>query len=378
MAVDPKEIEGLDLDQLKEKFSEINLALGASKTKEAELEEKANKLDGEATLLHKKVKELETKAGASVSTGASGRGMVYVAHDRKIEKLRGPPKPSSRDPEIDERIGDIRGVISSRKLTEPDAVQYIKDHLGGDAREEIESRKKDSVQKPEQIFKILREVFEFSETLPQLRRRFYSRVQKEGETILQYSHGLTRLHRRMEQMDPSLSKERDEAMKSQLVDGVRDPELQREALRWWRERKGTFFELRDWAAEWSRQGNVPLTPKSKVGGAKEASAASMSGNEPLLQVLKQQNDMLQAQLKAQEELTKVLRDLGQSKPKTAEPKSQEKPTPRYNQGDRRWGVCFNCQDPSHQYHNCPKPRDPSKLPEWYQEKSPVQYKKPLN
>jgi hypothetical protein len=337
------DVEAISHEELKEEFRALSTELTTVKDNEAKLGEAQNKLEVEAKTLHSRVKELEKAPGGG--TTAKDR-VVYVSHDRKIEKLRGRPKPGSRDPEIDEWIGDVAGVIKSRKVENADAVQYIKDHLGGDARTEIVSRNPATVKAPEDVFKILREVFEFGETLPQLRRKFYSRIQQEGESILQFSHVLSRLHRRMEQMDSKLEKERDEAMKSQLVDGVRDPELQKEALRWTREREGSFFELREWTSEWTRQGQGAPTgqgstkTKSRV-STNETSIDSLNSNQPLLEAIKKQGDMLQTHLKAQQaELTQALKEL----------KLAQVPA----QGVNERSGCFLCGSPDHWQYDCPQ------------------------
>ncbi|XP_064632779.1 uncharacterized protein LOC135491062 [Lineus longissimus] len=303
-------------DRLKDEAENLQAELTSGKEREAQLGKAHDSLKDEAKTLHARVKELEASATGSATASTAKDRVVYVAHNKKIEKLRGSPKPGSRDPEIDEWIGDVTGVIKGRKLDNSEAVQFIKDHLGGDARMEIVSRNTGSIKTPEDIFKILREVFEFGETLPQLRRKFYSKTQKEGESILQFSHILSRLHRRMEQMDPKLEKERDDAMKSQLVDGVRDPELQKEALRWTREQKGTFFELREWANQWTRQGQgqEAVAKKNRVSTKTSTSIESMQSgdSEPLLEainLIKKQSDLLQAQLKTQQEVTQALKEL---------------------------------------------------------------------
>jgi FtsZ-binding cell division protein ZapB len=343
------DINTLSHEELKEKFKSLFTDFSTVKVNEEKLKGTTDKLKGEAVSLHERVKELEADASKSAGTKAKER-VVYVANDRKIEKLRGAPKSGSRDPEVDEWIVDVEGVINSRKLSDNDAVQYIKDHLGGDARTEIQSRNPDNVTKPAEIFRILREVFEFGETLPQLRRRFYSRIQEEGESILQFSHALSRLHRRMEQMDPGLVNERDEVMKSQMVDGVKDPELQKEALRWTKERKGTFFGLREWASEWTRQGTgTGLTGKKTKVSIKETSIESLkTGNEPILEAIKKQNEMLQQQLKAQEELTKTLRELklaqGPNVPQGAQGSENSDFRPR----------CFDCGSHNHFRRDCPQ------------------------
>jgi hypothetical protein len=137
----------------------------------------------------------------------------------------------------------------------------------------------------------------------------------------------------MELKDSSLKKDRDAALRAQLTEGLRDPELRREALRYLREREGSFFELRDWACEWSKQGE-----NTKV-SVREAQA-TMDQNESttIVEMLREQNKLLKEQIEGQKELQTALRSVTDQKP--------------------RWknnGQCFNCKSSSHQIRDCPLP-----------------------
>ena len=267
------------MEDLKRQLELLRADLQKAKESEAIAVGLGQEMKEEASLLAGKVKELESKDSSKV---------VYLSRDRKLERLRGTPQ-SSKDPEVEDWVRDAQSAIDCRHLSGKEAIQYLKDNLTGDARTEVDSRGK--VDTVKELFRILRSVFDADKTLPQLRREFYSRTQESDETIVQYSHVLSRIYYKMELKDSTLKGERDTALRSQLAEGLHDSDLRREALRWTKERKGTFFDLRDWAEEWSKQG---ATTVSKV-SVKEAQA-SVNREDAILDMLKQQNALLQEQI----------------------------------------------------------------------------------
>ncbi|XP_064642400.1 uncharacterized protein LOC135496806 [Lineus longissimus] len=312
------DLQDLSEDQLKQKIADLRADLTAAKLNEANAVGSVRELRGESKALKETVDKLK------------GKDTVYVGRDRKLEKLRGAPV-ASKDPEVEEWVRDAQGIIESRKLKGQDAINFVTDHLAGDARVEVDSRGKiDDVQ---DLFKILRNVFDIADSLPQLRRKYYARLQAEEESVVQYSHALARIHQRMEMLDSALKATKEEALRAQLAEGFKDPQLRREALRWIREKNGSFFELRDWATEWVRQGEgSDLKVKAKV---REHQA------EPaLMEMLKEQNVILKEQVKAQQELAKLIAGMNG-------------PTSKGQKYDQRGRACFECGSLDHLIKDCP-------------------------
>lgn len=314
------DLTDLTADQLKQKIADLRADLTAAKISEANAVGHARELKGESKALKDTVDKFK------------GRDTVYVGRDRKLEKLRGAPA-TSKDPEVEEWVRDAQGIIDSRRLEGQDAINFVSDHLAGDARIEVDSRGK--VGNVEDLFKILRSVFDIADTLPQLRRKYYARLQTEEESVVQYSHALARIHQRMEMLDSGLKSTREETLRAQLAEGFGDPNLRREALRWIREKRGGFFELRDWAAEWVRQGEAS---ESKV--SLKAKVREHQAEPALMDMLREQNTILKEQVKAQQELAKLISGMSSG---------PEGKGPRYQRGR----ACFECGSLDHLVKDCP-------------------------
>ena len=177
----------------------------------------------------------------------------------------------------------MRTHILTRSLGRKEGVQFIHEHLGGDAKAEIESH--DDATTPDQILEVLLDVIGENRTLPQSRALFYA-SQQRTENILQFSHLLTRRYRQMERKDVNLRKEREASLKSQLIEGVRSRELKRELYRYDREQKGTFIVLRDWAVEWERRGKTDCVSDVGVNEVDPCDTAERATNKQLIDTIK--------------------------------------------------------------------------------------------
>ena len=254
-----------------------------------------------------------------------GPSVVYVATDRQLRRFGG------EDGVLEEWISDVESFLVDRPhQTSRERLQTVIKYTHGAARMELTSR--GDVQTAEDAFRVLKEVFGDVGTAASQKRKFFSRIQKGGETLIEYSHELIRLLQTWKGID---EKDRDEILISQFIEGVGDPDLRRELLRRSHEKPGPFVHLRDWAVQWEKQGygrrKHVQPPKAEV---HEQATSSMS---LVLEALQQQSQLVSNLLSQQEEQNKALHQiLGQ-------------------QNRQRWPPgCFQCGAKDHIRRNCPQ------------------------
>ena len=128
---------------------------------------------------------------------------IYVSPARRIDKFRGQPlKPGGAT--IYEWVADARGLlVTSHQLPQTSQAALLIENLSGRARQYILGRGTDTSCNSETIFKVLLTVFGDGDLLPQIQQRFFSYLQREGESLVVCSLSLLELYDRMEQWDPS-------------------------------------------------------------------------------------------------------------------------------------------------------------------------------
>ena len=326
------DVEAMSNEDLKKAVTELCNQLESMKESTKDKDKTTEDIEMQLKQLQKETTEMNQKMNPDPK-------VMYIAHQRKVEKLFG----NRDDPNIEDWVEDVRTHILTRSLGRKEGVQFIRDHLGGDAKAEIESR--DDAAIPDQILEVLLDVFGENRTLPQFRTLFYA-SQQRVENILQFSHLLTRQYRQMERKDVNLRKEREASLKSQLIEGVRSRELKRELYRYDREQKGTFIALRDWAVEWERRGKTDCVRDVGVNEVDACDTAERATNKQLIDTIKHQNEIIEGQAKLQKEMMTALNDL----------KSQSaRQSYRNGPGRRGEGVrCFTCQQVGHYSRDCPQ------------------------
>ena len=82
-------------------------------------------------------------------------------------------------------MADARGLLATvQTIPHESKAALLIDNLGGRARQEIVGRGTDTSNSPDAIFQILLTVFGDGDLLPQLQQRFFSYLQREGETLV--------------------------------------------------------------------------------------------------------------------------------------------------------------------------------------------------
>ena len=120
----------------------------------------------------------------------------------KLQKFRGPPKAPG-DPSLKEWIDEFEAYSNCYKLSGKAKAQALIDHVGGIAKEEILCRDESVREDYDELVLILKSQFCPVESLQTLSASFHSCVQKDGESLADFSRNLMRYYSRMEQAAPS-------------------------------------------------------------------------------------------------------------------------------------------------------------------------------
>lgn len=191
-----------------------------------------------------------------------GTRVVYIQQSDKVPKFSGKlDRPDS--PTLEEWIEQIENHIQL-KPTEKEKVNCVYNHLEGAARIEVKYLPKQERETVNGIFQILREVYGCSHSLTSLQRRFFNRKQREGESLLDYSHALMSLMDQIVESDEQAKPKSQRDLRDQFCEGVRDQSLsirlrdkvrlnprwtirdvRREAVEWTTQCEGQLFKQKD-------------------------------------------------------------------------------------------------------------------------------------
>ncbi|KAG1927059.1 hypothetical protein F2P79_024503 [Pimephales promelas] len=141
---------------------------------------------------------------------------------------------------------------SSRGSSVPPADQSAS---GGEAREEIRHRPAAERGDPEKIYLILQELYGCSQSYVALQEAFFSRRQRDGETLLEFSLALMGLLEKVKQKSPTTMLNAEVLLRDQFVEYVCDVSLRRELKQFVRRQpNSTLLEVRSEAIRWEREG----------------------------------------------------------------------------------------------------------------------------
>ena len=293
-------------------------------------------MEGELQKLHEELRNLKLQGKSTVAPNEKAPQVLYVSTDRQIRRFGG-------DEDIDEWISDVKSLLADRAhQTAKEKLQTVVKYTNGAARMELASR--DDVETADDAFQVLRGVFGDVGSQASQKRKFFSRVQKGGETLIEYSHELIRL---LQTWKGICKKDREETLISQFIEGVGDSDLRRELHRRSHEKPETFVSLRDWAVQWEKQGTSSRKADGRAQRAEVheqgASAANSQSMSLILEALQKQGQLVTTLLTQQEEQNRTLnRLLGQQAQQ-----SRQQSRPRWSPG------CYQCGANDHFKRNCP-------------------------
>jgi len=146
-----------------------------------------------------------------------------------------------------------------------------------------------------EVLDILKKVYGEKDTWTQMQLNLYSRQQRVGESLDDYSQSLIQMILKMEKLNPSLIREADVMPKEQSAEGVLDVSLRRELKCLNKERPN--MEFRNEADDWIK--DACTIDKEKV--TQEAVSIAITAESPKLDNIMQYMYM-QQQLQSIEEI----------------------------------------------------------------------------
>ena len=296
-----------------------------------------------------------------VDTYKSGR-TVYINKDRRLDKFSGRPVKAT-DPTVEEWIEDAAQHLKT--ISSNDAqIEYLYDHLTGQARDEIRMRSSSEKDNAAKILDILRITFQEAETVGQLQQKFYQRNQRPGESLLEFSLSLMKVMDRITKKDKSVLGDRDLMLRERFTDGVLDSQLRREMRRFSFEHKGiSFTDFRQMILRWTEdesptksvsEQECTVTEEARGGldkvspsGKESVSVSSTVGDSELIEslmiMMRSQQELLSKQQEQLDKLTKAMEGAKTSGFDRVK--------------DRRPPIsCYACGGPGHISRQCPHKR----------------------
>lgn len=184
---------------------------------------------------------------------AQASGPVLVKKDPKLRTYSGEPGFTAWREEAED-------VISVHSLSGQAAADFLYDKLRDSARNEIKCRGKSVRQSHSLILSALTEVFAERKSASQHLSTFYARRQRDGESIMDFSHALADLVNKVidSQKVKMSDDDREQMLQDQFAENLNESQLRWE-LKQSRKRPGvtwTFIELRTIALEWAAESST--------------------------------------------------------------------------------------------------------------------------
>lgn len=303
--------------------------------------------------------------GAVMDSGTVRQGgsttkveVVYVPREKRCKVYTG--KASSVP--LSDWIEDLKSVFKARNFTPDQAVDYIWEHLEGEAKQEIKYRSKETRSRPEGIFEALLEVFGSAQSFTALQRQFFERQQGKTETLIEFSHALMALLKELKSCNPKGVSAEDVMLRDQFAENVRSKELCRELKRMIRQKPSlTFLDVRKEAVEWATDGvRVSETSFGSENFStidSEAVIAKQSTDPMLVELF----GMVKSQQKQLSDLTEKM-----SKLQVFNRQQQGVPRRLYSFDPSGQPICFKCQKVGHIGRYCSEIVNPSQV--WGQQR----------
>lgn len=184
------------------------------------------------------------------SQAAVTERLVVVPRDRKCPMFNGRTGIN-----IAEWVEEVQACMRARHLSVADQAFFIFDHLEGEAREEIKFRPNLERGDPARVLTILKELYGNAQSYVTLQQAFFSRRQREEETLQEFSLALMALMEQVKQSAPDGMRNAEVLLRDQFVEHVVDSGLRRELKQYVRRvPTATLLEVRGEAIRWEREG----------------------------------------------------------------------------------------------------------------------------
>nr|XP_055042796.1 uncharacterized protein LOC129429861 [Misgurnus anguillicaudatus] len=293
-----------------------------------------------------------TPRSADVAASTVER-FVFIPRDRRCPNFNGRSGVS-----LDEWLEEARACMRVRNMTPEEQAFFLYDHLEGEARNEIKYRSSADKSDPDKIIAALREVYGCAESYIALQEAFFSRRQREGETLLEFSLELLGLFEKVKNQSPCEVLNGDVIVRDQFVECVSDNALRRELKQLIRRQPTvTLLEVRGEAIRWEREGlpggvrgrsqSVPLVSgiQYEVRGSPEMGWAQRNRTSELSEL----REILHRQQQQLDLLTQTI--------------ARNQTTFSHGRAPRPTQlICRRCQQPGHFARECDGERRPPRAP----------------
>ena len=190
----------------------------------------------------------EKKQASPVMENASSADMDSLAHFFKhslglqsivqshLPKFRGLPQHAG-DLSLSEWLDEFGEITTRHSIEGKEKARLLMDYLAGAAREEILCLSQEKRQDFQEMVTCLQLCFGYQETTQTLSCQFYNRVQRDGESLGDFSRALMRMYSKMEKAalteaeGQALGQLKDKTLCEQFVNGVQETWMRRELRR---------------------------------------------------------------------------------------------------------------------------------------------------
>ncbi|XP_063970615.1 uncharacterized protein LOC135157744 [Lytechinus pictus] len=255
-----------------------------------------------------------------------------------LPKFRGMPHHAD-DMSLSEWLEEFNGVTANQNMEMSSKARLLLDHLSGPAREEIMCLSESKRQDFDEIVSRLKLCFGYQETTQTLSSQFHNRIQRDGESLCDFSRALIRTYNKMEKaattqaQGEALSQLKNKTLSDQFVNGAREAWVRRELRRiqMMHETNG-FAKIREEALKLFQETATTQRPRVREADI-EVGRAVMKDSMLVQQVVEQQKA--------------IMTELEQLRGEVARLKGG-KP-----QRKRTDGRCFSCGHKGHLRRDCP-------------------------
>ncbi|KAK7898885.1 hypothetical protein WMY93_019738 [Mugilogobius chulae] len=324
-----------------------------------ELQEQLKQLKADNERLRQEQSQRTSDANAGSSTQSavppatpvqvhSTDRLVFVPRDRKCPMFRGRTGIG-----LNEWLEEAEACVRARHLSLADQAFFLFDHLEGEAREEIKYRSAEERSDPAKITAILQDLYGCSESYVALQEAFFSRRQREGESLLEYSLALMFLMEKVKQRAPNNIVNSEILLRDQFVEQVLDGNLRRDLKQYVRQSpRATLLDVRGEAIRWEREG-LPAVMRGRSNSVPAAfgiqyavqGGYQRSSQAPRSTELDEMKELLRRQ---QEQLDTLTQSISRLQPFQSRQRGR---SPRSGPI-----ICLRCQRPGHIARECDGPR----------------------